>query len=127
MKLADLIPDPDALLALEPDELGLRMLPLLTAWRYPGSQLQASTFIASIVGARQDHGYAGQYPADRRSEIDLALREAWAWLEGEALLIADPAWVEPHTIRMLSRRARQLAKHPDPLRAFSARRIPKDS
>jgi hypothetical protein len=27
MKLADLIPDPDFLIALEPDELGLRMLP----------------------------------------------------------------------------------------------------
>jgi hypothetical protein len=33
MKLVDLIPDPAALLALEPDELGLRLLPVLAMWR----------------------------------------------------------------------------------------------
>jgi len=127
MKLVDLIPDPDALLALEPEELGLRMLPVLAAWRSPGNPLQPSAFIPSIIGDDRNPGYPGQYPANRRREIEWALREAWAWLEGAALLVRDPAWVGPHEIRRLSRRAGKLAEQPDPLRAFSARRIPKDS
>jgi hypothetical protein len=32
VRLADLIPDADVLCALEPDELGLRMLPVLAEW-----------------------------------------------------------------------------------------------
>ncbi|MGC2786664.1 MAG: hypothetical protein WA397_23090 [Roseiarcus sp.] len=62
MKLVDLIPNPDALLALEPDELGLRMLPILAAWRFPGNQLQRGSFISSIVGSDQLGGYPGEYP-----------------------------------------------------------------
>jgi hypothetical protein len=32
LNLVDLIPDSDALIALEADELGLRMLPVLASW-----------------------------------------------------------------------------------------------
>ena len=39
----------------------------------------------------------------------------------------DPGWIGPHGIRMLSRQAQQLAREPEPHRAFSARRIPKDA
>ncbi len=127
MKLVDLIPDPDALLALEPDELGLRMLPVLAAWRSPSILLALSAFIPSSVGNPQYPNCPGQYPASRRAELEIALSEAWAWLEGAALLIPDPGFVGHHPIRRLSRRARLLAEQPDPLGAFSARRIPKDS
>ena len=91
MKLVDLIPDADALLALEPDELGLRLLPVLATWRQPGAQLQPSQFIPSIVGSANNPDYRGQYPSNRRAEIEQALREAWAWLEGQALLFTIPA------------------------------------
>ncbi len=127
MKLVDLIPDSDALLSLEPDELGLRMLPVLAAWRSPGNPLEPSRFIPSIIGNPQYPDYPGQYPANRRGEIEQALREAWAWLEGQALLVYDPGWMGPHEIRKLSRRAQRLAAEPDARRAFSARRIPKES
>jgi hypothetical protein len=113
MKLVDVIPNPDALLALEPDELGLRMLPVLSAWRSPGNQLRLSSFTHMIVGSAQHQDYTGQYPVSRRTEIQLALIEAWTWLEGVALLIPDPGWHWPSDIRMLSRRARQLAEQPE--------------
>jgi hypothetical protein len=48
MKLADLIPDPDVLIALEPDELGLRMLPLLVAWPKHDT-LQLSHVLTSVA------------------------------------------------------------------------------
>jgi uncharacterized protein (TIGR02391 family) len=127
MKLVDLIPDPDALLALEPDELGLRLLPVLAAWRNQGTQLQPSNFIPSIVGHPQYPQSPSQYPVNRRPEIEQALREAWAWLEGQALLVFDPGWMGPHEIRKLSRRAQRLVAEPDVRRAFTFRRIPKES
>jgi uncharacterized protein (TIGR02391 family) len=127
MKLVDLIPDADALLALEPDELGLRLLPVLANFRHPGMTLQPSYVFPSIVGDDRHSSCPGQYPPNRRQEITVALTEAWAWLEGQALLVRDPGWVGLHEIRMLSRKARRLAEEPDPRRVFSARRIPKDS
>jgi uncharacterized protein (TIGR02391 family) len=125
MTLADLIPDADVLIALAPDELALRMLPFLAAWPpHLGNPMELDRLRRTIVGDMRAGEYLGQYPASRAAEIELAIREAWAWLEGSALLISDR---EPRTARILSRRARQLAKEPDPCRALSARRIPKDA
>jgi uncharacterized protein (TIGR02391 family) len=55
----------------------------------------------------------------------VAIREAWAWLEGAALLIPSPQY--DHSIMVLSRRAAQLAKETDPKKAYSARHLPKDA
>jgi hypothetical protein len=127
VQLVELIPDPDVVVALEPEELGLRMLPVLASFRSPGVTLQPGNFFPTIIGSDQSGGYPGQYPQNRRGEIRTALIEAWAWLEGQGLLVRDPGWLGPHEIRMLSRRAQQLVKESDPHRAFSARRIPKDA
>ena len=48
-------------------------------------------------------------------------------MKGSALLVKHPRFAEPNRVRMLSRRARQLALEPDARRALSSRRIPKDS
>jgi uncharacterized protein (TIGR02391 family) len=124
LKLVDIIPEVDALLALEPDELGLRMLPVLASFRHPGMTLQPNQLFPTIAGSEH---YAGQYPANRRSDVTLALTEAWAWLEGQGLLIRDPGYMGAHEIRKLSRRANRLAAEPDARRALSFRRIPKES
>lgn len=121
MKLVDLISDADVLCALEPDELGLRMLAVLASWPRH-IDLQLSTFLQTVRGNLQS---PAQYPPERASEVEQAVREAWAWLEGAALLVQDPRYA--HSIRILSRRACKLAHEPDPRRVFSARRIPKDS
>lgn len=127
MKLIELIPDPEVLCALEPDELGLRMLPALVTWR---QHYQSNTLsIRDLVHVmRTDHQYGPywQHPG-RHFEVETALREAWAWLESAVLLIPDPQCGPPHTIRTLSRRARRLAEEPDARKVFAARRIPKDS
>ena len=96
MKLSDLIPDPEALIAREPDEPGLRMLPVLGRWpQY--EQLELGTFIASVAGdprlAGNRPASLGHHPPRHRTEIEQALREAWAWLEGQALLIENPRYV----------------------------------
>lgn len=124
MRLVDLIPDADVLCALEPDELGLRMLPLLAAWDGQNRimDLTLSNLIKVVVG-----GPAPEYPLQQSARVEEAIREAWAWLEGSALLINDRKYLDPNPSRVLSRRARQLAKEPDVRKAFAARRIPKDA
>lgn len=127
MKLVDVIPDADALCALEPDELGLRMLPVLAAW--PGvhrSQPLTLDDFVTVVRGGIPH-YQGQYPTRDSARVEQAIREAWAWLEGSALLVKHPGYFEPNTVRTLSRRAQELACEPNARRMFSARRIPKES
>src|ERR1700679_3924174 len=102
------------------------MLPVLDAWRSPSNPLKLNNFIHVIVGSVQNRDYLEQYPVNRRTEIQIALTEAWTWLEGAALLIPDPGYHWPSDIRILSRRARQLAAEPSPHRAFAARRFPKE-
>jgi uncharacterized protein (TIGR02391 family) len=104
------------------------MLPILAAWQprtplHTSQQLTLPTFIQLVLGLPNQP--SGQYPAERNAEIDESIREAWAWLEGAALLVSHPYWKDP--VRRLSRRAQQLADERNPRRMLSARRIPKDS
>jgi hypothetical protein len=62
MKLSDLIPDADVLCALEPEELGLRMLPVLAAWPHQGNPLQLDRFLPSVTGDARSRDYLGEYP-----------------------------------------------------------------
>jgi uncharacterized protein (TIGR02391 family) len=125
MKLPDIIPDPEAVVALESDELGLLILPLLDAWGVG----QPDELIRRVRGPDDLPGQApgpeGGYPRRYKNDIAVALREAWAWLIGAALLVPNPAY--NGGVWMLSRKARKLAKAPDPRRAFGARRLPKET
>jgi uncharacterized protein (TIGR02391 family) len=125
MRLVDLIPDPVVLHALEPDELGLRMLPALATWQQQNraSDLTLEMFLITVIG--DGRGYHGQYPPMQSAAVEEAIREAWAWLEGSALLIKHRGYHEPNHVRSLSRRARQLAGELDARKVFAARLIPK--
>jgi uncharacterized protein (TIGR02391 family) len=126
MKLADLIPNPDVLIALEPEELGLRMLRALATWEHEGNPMELGRLLPSVVGDIQARNFLGEYPTGlRMSQIELALREAWAWLEGTGLLIQAPKWGAHAPARILSRRAQKLAMQPS--RALSGARLRKDS
>jgi uncharacterized protein (TIGR02391 family) len=107
--------------------LGLRILPLLARWpeTHRSVPLTLDALIVMVIG---DHrGYGNQYPTKNRGEVEIAVREAWAWLEGTALLIKHPGYVEPNHVRALSLRANKLASEPDAPRAFNSRRIPKET
>lgn len=123
MNLFDLIPDSDALAALEPDELGLHILRVLGSWpAHQPEQFDLGTFINSALGNPRTPAH-DPYPASDRGVLEEAIREAWAWLEGQGLLLQSPQY--QHTFKILSRRAKKLAK--DPRQALNARRIPKDA
>ena len=123
--LIHLIPDADVLCALEPDELGLRMLSALASWP-PHDRLTLDGFVGHTVN-KTGPVLQSQYPLQQAAGVELAIREAWAWLEGSALLFEHPGWVSPHAMRSLSRRAHQLAAEPDARKVFAARRVPKEA
>ena len=101
MNLADVVPDGDVLVALEPEELGLRILQVLATWSPQIRQIRLGLFLNGALT-----GYSS-YP--RRDQIERAIGEAWAWLEGQGLLLQDPRYM-PGDMRVLSRKARRLAK-----------------
>jgi hypothetical protein len=118
LHLADLVPDIDVLVALEPDELGLRILQVLAVWPPHMGSIHVRAF---ITGALQ--GYGG---TSKRREVQQAILEAWAWLEGQALLTQHPQF-HGGEMRVLSRKARRLAQEPRTHRAFTGHRLPKDT
>jgi uncharacterized protein (TIGR02391 family) len=115
--LADVVSDPDVLVALEPDELGLRILQVLAVWP---THLGSPELRGFINGAFQSYGGSA-----RREDLAQAIREAWAWLEGQALLIQDPNYYGGD-LRILSRKARRLARDPKTRRALAGHLLPKD-
>lgn len=126
IKLSQFIPDPAALVAFEPDELGLRLLPYFSKWP-SHEQIRFEVLLIYVNGhprAAHRSGWESVYPAQHSREIEIALREAWAWLVGAALLIPNPD--DPSSM-ILSRRATRLARTADPHRRFGASRLPKET
>ena len=116
MKITDVIPEADILIALEPDELGLRLLKWIATLSASDRTLTYAVYEASQTYRRHDI-----------STVSMAIREAWAWLEGSALLVESSKYKSPSSIRELSRRAVRIAKENDPLMAFRTRHIPKEA
>jgi hypothetical protein len=108
MKLTDLIPNPDDLIAMSAPELGARMLPLLAAWPHNGRQLQLVQFLPSRAAAAPSQDYLGYAVDHRTTKIETAIREAWGWLVGQALLIPDTSFGDG--VYILSRHAEKLAE-----------------
>ena len=114
MRLDELVGDPEAMSALDIEELALRLLPWISALR----QRELGIALDDLREA-----FRGQ----RLGEAELALREAWSWLEGQALLIMAPQFGGVHSMRVLSRKATALCRLDHSSRSRSSRRIPRDS
>lgn len=135
MSLEEIALTADVLLALEPNELGLRLLPILARpSTMPGEPLSLQGFLARQFALFQHSdgrvGTTSPYPADHHRDLKDAIAEAWAWLEGQGLIVPrlegfrSPS-VEFHpTYRRLSRRALRLAREPQ--LAIAARQLPKE-
>ena len=74
-----LMPDHEALLALEPEELAGIVLEYLHSF---STQLNRYNFSLSDT--------VKEYPYQHQAEISRALMEAWVWLEREGLLAPKP-------------------------------------
>src|SRR5260370_12777228 len=99
-ELLTAIPDGEALLALEPEELGAKLLFLARARsedEFNPEQMASELWPVVRV--------TPEYPRQRQSEILLAMREASAWLEAQGLIVPAHAPNGRNGWRVLSRRA----------------------
>ncbi len=125
-ELHDAIPDYEAVLALEPEELGAKLLFLMRERfeRVP-DQLQPTEFITEVM-TEPEVGEGGVgYPKETRVEIAYAITEAITWLQVQGLLIPFPG-DHASTGKMLSRRARKFENEEDFKSFTAARRLPRD-
>jgi hypothetical protein len=83
MSIAKHLPDPEQLLALEPEELAGLLLQYLNALP-PGEKNALNRYNFSLRHTVQD------YPAEYQDRISRALMEAWVWLEREGFLAPKP-------------------------------------
>lgn len=81
--LFDLLPDADAVLALEPEELaGVTLELLIDEQRGEPSKAHPVNFTCNET--------IGRYPTEKLNELSFAMAEAWNWLVREGLLANKP-------------------------------------
>ena len=116
--LHDLVPDPNVLLALAPEEVAKLLLGLLS------TNVPNGMFFPEAVG-RPLSPVGSWYPPQRMDEVEVALMEAWAWLTVNMLVIPAPGDNGKNGFRVLSRRARQLKTEEDFARFQAAAAFPR--
>ena len=121
-ELHDAIPDADAVLALEPEELAGTLLRLLQARTARREQFSCYNLVLEIQNGRDAGRGLTSYPRERRDEVALAVSEALAWLEAQALIVPQPGspggdW------KVLSRRAQRFESEDDFTAYREARRL----
>ena len=121
LELATAIPDPDVLLALEPEELAAKMLFLL---RERDLNIFGMRDIRSGLWLLNE-GFP-PYPLDRRPEIDVAIAEAIAWLLAQGLIVPAEGMQGQVGHHFLSRRAQRFEDEADVARFAVARLLPKE-
>lgn len=96
-----LLPDADAILALEPEELAGLSLELITSVTPEdgiGSPLHPSSFTHPQT--------LGPFPEGRRKEVEYAMAEGWNWLVREGLIASTPG--DTYGWHFVTRRGAQL-------------------
>jgi uncharacterized protein (TIGR02391 family) len=123
-ELVQSIPDPEVLLALEPEELGAKLLFLLRKrFRFP-DKFHPGNLMNELWNQALRPGQQLPYPMERVDEITLALCEAWAYLEAQGLIV--PAGENGRNgWRYLSRRARRFESEAEFAQFAIARMLPK--
>src|ERR1700687_541764 len=119
------IPEVEALLALEPEELAGKLLFLLRA-RAHYDTVDLDTLRSELWDHHAALTGRPQYPQNRRHEVDLAIAEALAWLEAQALIVPVESTNGQNGWRRLSRRAQRF-ENPAAFADYrTARLLPKE-
>lgn len=119
-QLMNLFPDHEVLLSLQPEELAGFVLPILCERAEKGEpSISTYNLVLEIMQPHNPTLNNAGYPAHVRKEVGAALSEAFAWLEGQALIVPEPGnhgdW------KILSRMAKKM-KTPDDFKNFSVAR-----
>ena len=103
MKIYELIPDPDVLVRLAPEELAFSLLQVAT-----GNLQNGMVNRENIVSIDPPVGQNHPYPPQLEPEVRLALTEALQWLEVNALLLPARDINGLNGFRVIGRRGREL-------------------
>jgi uncharacterized protein (TIGR02391 family) len=127
-ELPRIIRDPQVLLALAPEELAAKLLPVLKAraQREKGLLPPLSSAQTEPFSAPRNDGLPA-YPPQLSEEVKLAIAEAWSWLEAQGLLVPAPGVNRARGFRVLSRRAKSFADERAVADFVVARRLPKEA
>jgi len=117
------IPDRSVLLALEPEELGAKLL-FLVRQRDGGNMFHPGNLILELSPQHQSD--TGGYPGGAGLDVQLAVMEAWAWLEVQGLVIPEPGMNGTNGWRRLSRRAKRFQDEKEFADYAAARLLPKE-
>jgi hypothetical protein len=107
MKISDLIPDVDVLVRMAPEELGGAILEIMNS----PDTVRDHRGMMTINQLHSDLFQAPEpiYPLPSRDAVWRAIAEAWAWLEGQALIIWPDNYNGANGFRIISRRGAEIA------------------
>lgn len=124
-ELSQIIPV-NVLLSLEPEELGAKLLFLLRKREFMNNTFHPSNLRGELWTRVRIPGHSSPYPENRRDEIDVALAEAWAWLEAQGLVIPAIDANGSNGWRIFSRRAKRFESEAEFAQYALARVLPKE-
>jgi uncharacterized protein (TIGR02391 family) len=125
-ELPRVIPDAEVLLALEPEELGAKLLFLLRKRSPTMKMFRPDILNAELWPQTTLPGQQTSYPQNRREAIDVALTEAWAWVEAQGLSVPSPDSNRQNGWLILSRRARRFESEAEFANYAVARMLPRE-
>ncbi|HVW74763.1 MAG TPA: TIGR02391 family protein [Rhizomicrobium sp.] len=107
-RLEQLIPDPEVLLALAPEELAPRLLEVIKSQLQNGMINRDNLGYGMFRGEPAATNNQNAYPREKRPQIELAITEAFSWLEANRLLIPAAGLNGNNGWRILSRQAQEI-------------------
>jgi uncharacterized protein (TIGR02391 family) len=113
MSLKARIPDAAVLISLEPEEAASQLLQvlgpqILRAW--PGNGMANRDDISRLTG---------EYPQQRQAEVELAITEAWRWLELNLFIVPASGINGSNGWFVLGRRGRKALEHPEQFTSYA--------
>jgi hypothetical protein len=117
--LPEAVSDVNYLLALPTEELAVLVLHYARR-QMQNQMLHMGNYVSSLF---TPNNLGHKYDEARRAEIELAVSEAWSWLEIKGLLLPATGMHGPAGWRVLSRMARNLKTDDDVRKYAKSRRI----
>jgi len=126
-ELAQAIPDAQVLLALEPEELGAKLLFLARKRKFANDVFLPDNLFLELWPQSTVPNQQAPYPRDRQDDIALAWLEAWAWLEAQGLVVPAGGMNGRNGWRRLSRRAQHFESEAEFARYAVARMLQREA
>ncbi len=120
-ELAELIPDPEVLLSLEPEQLAGRLLQIMNGENRNYHTATISHWDSDLF----DSPYAG-YDRKYKEQVFDAIAEAWGWLESQGLIVWMDASNGKNGWRKPSRRGAKLANEVEFKKYLHGRALPRE-